>query len=109
MMQAQLIFCKIIDDIFFSQFSKYVKMTLWEYEYSNDSNWSNHACECYPISVSIPEPIYQGFSQNQLHQLYSNIYSNSLTSFVSIEIGECQLEMTMSVFLLRSFDVFSRS
>ena len=47
--------------------SKYLEKTLfifhpeadvWEYEDSNESNWSNHARECYPIAVSIPEFIY---------------------------------------------------
>ena len=31
---------------------------VWKYEDSNESNWSNHARECYPIAVSIPELIY---------------------------------------------------
>ena len=67
---------------------------VWEYEDSNESNWSNHARECYPIAVSITVFIYLGFSQNikvyletsrflskhkgfsrnQLHQLYSYLY-----------------------------------
>ena len=37
---------------------------VWKYEDSNESNWSNHARECYPIAVSIPELIYLGFSRN---------------------------------------------
>ena len=96
---------------------------MWEYEDSNESNCSNHACECYPIAVSIPELIYlvslvtsrflskhQGLfrhikvsletsrflSKPTTSTLLLFIYSNHLTSFVPIEIGKCQLEMTMS-------------
>ena len=108
---------------------------VWEYDDSNEYNWSNRARECYPILVSIPELIYlvfsrnikifletsrflskyqgfsrnmrvslktsrfllknQGFYQNQLHWLYSYLYSNCLTFFVSIKVGECQPEMNM--------------
>ena len=85
-------------------------MKLWEYEDSNNSNWSNHAHECYPIAVSIPGIIYLGFSFNikvslktsrflskpATFTLFLFTYINCLTSFVPIEIGECQLEMTMS-------------
>ena len=96
---------------------------MWEYEDSNKSNWANNARECYPIAVSIPELIYlvpletsrflskhQGFYRNIKVYLETSrflskpttstlllyINRNRLTSLVSIKIGECQSETTMS-------------
>ena len=64
------------------------KRYMWEYEDSNESNWSNHARECYPIAVSIPELIYLGFSRNIKNSLEtSRFLSKPTTSTLCFSLG----------------------